>query len=343
LKAWAGVLAALALAACATAPTPPRSPAYVAPQLGPPAPLTALPGWNAEDHAAAFAAFRDECFVAHDPAMAEVCEAAHDAGRLSDADARVFLIRHFRAEPVEDEGVLTAYFAPLYEAKAHPDGEFTAPLRPPPADPGAAGVRSDIEHQPARDALAWMRPEDLFFLQIQGSGQLYFPDGRRMKAVFAASNNQPFVGIARPMADRGLVAPGASSSGALHDWLAAHRGPEADDVMRLDPRYIFFQLLPDDGREPAGAAGAPLIAGRSLAVDPTHHAMGEVLWIDAGDPMLDGARGSYQRLTLALDTGSAIRGEARADLYLGRGAAAGDEAGRVRHRLRMWRLIPVQH
>ncbi|MGH6957494.1 MAG: 3D domain-containing protein, partial [Caulobacteraceae bacterium] len=138
-----------------------------------------------------------------------------------------------------------------------------------------------------------------------------------------------------------LVAPGEASSLGLHAWLAAHRGPEAEAVMCENPRYIFFRLLPDDGSEPRGASGARLVAGRSVAVDPRYSAYFQLLWIDAERPTLRGARSQYRRLVVALDTGSAIRGPVRADLYLGRGQAAGAEAGRVRHTLRLWRIEPV--
>lgn len=95
------------------------------------------------------------------------------------------------------------------------------------------------------------------------------------------------------------------------------------------------------GAEPSGAAGLRLIPGRALAVDPARHAMGEAFWVEATAPALAGAFPAYRRFAMALDTGSAIKGEARADLYLGRGADAGLEAGRVRHILRLYKLTPV--
>ena len=110
--------------------------------------------------------------------------------------------------------------------------------------------------------------------------------------------------------------------------------------MRLNPRYVFFSLAPDDGRQPVGAANVPLPPGRALAVDPAFHPMGELYWIDASAPILNGAFPAYRRLAMALDTGGAIKGDVRADLYLGQGAAAGAEAGRVRHTLRLYRLVP---
>ena len=207
--------------------------------------------------------------------------------------------------------------------------------------PLASADRATIETAAAPDALAWMRPEDLFFLQIQGSGTLVFPDGQRSKVAYAADNGRPFVAIARPMVERRLLAPGRASGDNIRGWLASHAGPEADAVMRLNPRYVFFALGPDDGRQPPGAAGVPLPPGRSLAVDPSRHGYGELYWIDASAPVLTGATRRYRRLAMALDTGAAIRGEVRADLYIGRGDVAGDEAGRVRHTLRMTRLVPI--
>ncbi|WP_374575138.1 MltA domain-containing protein [Phenylobacterium sp.] len=325
-----------------------------------------LPGWNDDDHSAAFAAFRASCWAARAPGMAEVCRKAQALGSLDEARARAFFEVNFRVEAAPEEGVLTAYFAPEYDARSKPDAEFSAPLRARPADlvtvdagmfdPAQAGNqgaamnvlgdllpypdRAAIEDRRPEKVLAWMRPEDLFFLQIQGSGVLTFENGARVKANYAGNNGRRFVGIARPMQERGLLAAGDTSGEAIRGWLAAHRGAEAQEIMRLNPRYVFFKLSPDDGQQPVGSAGAPLPPGRAIAVDPARYSMGEVFWIDATAPVLTGAFPAYRRLALALDTGGAIKGQARADLYLGLGPEAGAEAGRVRHSLKMYRLVP---
>ncbi len=356
-----------------TPPRRPGAPVYETPLAPPPAPLTPtprsvgrvedLPGWAEDDHAAAFAALRAGCGVARDPGMQAVCAEARAAGPLGPSDARRFFETRFRVAAVSGEGVLTAYFAPEYPARTAPSGPFTAPVRPRPSSaavyapvddptlllegaPAPVGSlltvdRATIEQTPAPEALAWMRPEDLFFLQIQGSGTLVFEDGRRARAAYAGDNGRPFTAIARPMAELGLLPRNRSGGEDIRRWLADHAGPEADAVMRRNARYIFFALQPDDGRDPAGASGVSLPPGRSLAVDPSRHAYGELWWIDADAPILAGAARRYRRLALALDTGSAIRGEVRADLYTGRGDEAGREAGRVRHTLRMTRLTPV--
>lgn len=305
--------------------------------------LSALPGWDFEDHAGALAAYAQACAVDKDPAGRALCAQARAAGRLDEAGARTFLQAHFTARAYRGSGLLTGYFAPTYEVRAAPNAEFSDPVRPRPADLSGSAPYADraaIEAGPAQGALGWMRPEDLFFLQIQGSGLLTYPDGRKVRAVYAASNNRPFVAIARPMREQGLLAADNTSGEAIRAWLAAHRGPTAQAVMNLNGRYIFFAFQPDTGSEAVGAAGVALPAGRSVAVDPDFHAYGEALWLDAGAPILAGAFPTYRRLVLALDTGSAIRGEVRADLYMGTGEAAGAEAGRVRHDLTLYRLIP---
>jgi membrane-bound lytic murein transglycosylase A len=261
--------------------------------------------------------------------------------------ARAYFETGFTVAPATTDdggpGLLTAYFAPEYEARRAPEGEFDAPVLAAPAGWARGQTlpdRAQIEADPPTAALAWMRAEDLFFLQIQGSGYLTFEDGSKARAAYAADNGRPFVGIARPMAEQGLLPPNGTSGEAIRAWLADHRGPEARAVMALNPRYIFFRLDPDDGGHPAGAAGVPLPARRAIAVDPKNWRYGDLVWIEADGGNLVGARGSYRGLVTALDTGSAIRGPVRADLYIGRGRDAGAEAGAVRHPLRMWRLVP---
>ncbi|QYF88405.1 MltA domain-containing protein [Brevundimonas sp. PAMC22021] len=347
------------LAACSTAappaptrpaypaPTTPTPPLPVSPQPGPGVSPAALPGWAEEDHLGAFNAYLRGCGVSRETAARRLCERAKGlaASRVTPSDARAFLEASFtaiEADPSPDRpSLLTAYFAPEYPARRRPDPEFSAPVLPVPASPKSAGDRSAIEGGARADrALAWMRAEDLFFMQIQGSGYLTFEDGGRMRAAYAADNGKPFVGIARPMAQQGLLPANGTSGEAISRWLADHRGTEAQRVMALNPRYIFFRTDPDDGGDPAGAAGVPLPARRAIAIDPASWRYGDLAWVEADGGNLRGARSSYRGLVMALDTGSAIRGPVRADLYMGRGQAAGAEAGSVRHPLRIWRLVP---
>ena len=303
-------------------------------------PLANLAGWQSEDHLAALRAFQAGCGVERDADWRSVCTCARGLDVATEADARLFFETNFVAEGPASTGLLTAYFSPEYPAQDTPDEVFSASVRHAPDMDEGPLTRAQIETTPADTALAFMKPEDLFFMQIQGSGTLVYPDGRRLRATYAGDNGYPFTPIARPMVQAGLLQPDRASGDAIRGWLADHRGPEADAVMDQNARYIYFELRPDDGREPAGAAGTPLTAGRALAVDPSFHRYGALYWIDADAPSLKGAAQAYRRLALALDTGAAIRGERRADLYLGRGDAAGREAGRVRHVLNLVRLVP---
>lgn len=383
-------LAGLLLSACASvvAPPPPMAPPAsppvqttpqpsppVTPPSQPPSSATVafadLPGWAQEDHLAALKAFQAGCGVSKEPSMTRVCGSARAINAPEAAAARAFFEANFQVQAVGqkeggDEGLLTAYFAPQYQARMSRNAEFSAPVRRLPDDlvvldlgpfePALIGKkitghvegktfvpypdRAEIEAVPTDKPLAWMRPEELFFLQIQGSGVLVLPDGRRVKAVFAGTNGKPFVGIATPMRDKGLLPDNNTSGDAIRTWLAEHRGPEADAIMRLNPRYVFFKTTSDDGKEPLGSAGVSLPPGRAIAVDPSRHAYGALYWLDASAPALAGAFPVYRRLAVALDTGGAIKGEVRADLYMGTGAEAGAEAGRVRHTLRLYRLVP---
>ncbi len=380
LRGLCGLGLAAALAACATLPPPAEIPHESLPRPRPraeptqpvtpppqnqPAPLawSDLPGWEAEDHLAALAAVRAACRVRHNPDLGRVCRALSASPPRDDREARAFLETSFSPEPDPGDGLLTGYFAPQYEARQSPEPPFTAPVRarpdamdlllasvldapmdrdqPADQDIPTAPDRAGIDAMPADGALAWMRPEDLFFMQIQGSGVLVLPDGRRFKAAFAGSNARPFVGLAKLMRQDGLLDDAHSSGEAIRSWLADHRGPDADAMMQRNPRYVFFKVGPDDGLDPVGAAGVPLPAGRALAMDLSRHSLGELYWIDAEAPALAGAFPTYRRLAAALDTGGAIRGEVRADLYFGVGDDAGRQAGRVRHRLRLYRLVPV--
>ena len=371
----------LALAGCAVRPppyVPPPAPGRV--WRGPPTPQTPLQpqvseqdrepspsfakltGWEQDDHKAALEGLSAGCKIARVPDLAAVCKRLAQQPPQDAASARRFFETQFQVVAIETPGLLTGYFSPEYDARFESDLEFTAPLRAKPADLIVAPLgktdaiavgrvvdgqmvpypdRTEIELQGLGQPLLWLRPEDLFFLQIQGSGTAILPGGERKKLVYEASNGRTFSGLAKIMRERGLLADAATSADAIRQWLVAHKGPEAAALMQTNPRYVFFTLAVDDGQQPIGAAGVPLPPGRSIAVDPSVTPMGGLYWIDAQAPVLSDAFATYRRTVVALDTGGAIKGPARADLYLGKGPAAGIEAGRIRHTLRLYRLQPL--
>jgi membrane-bound lytic murein transglycosylase A len=326
--------------------------------------LSRLPGWNTEDPLAALSALRVSCRVTRDGDLKTICNRASGLEGFDPQTVRQFFEANFRTEPISGPGLLTGYYSPDYPARLAPDPEFSAPLRARPEDmlilelagldkdPAAAKQvgrirqgqfepypdRAEIERTGLGKPLLWMKPEDLFFLQIQGSGSATLPDGQRFRLIYEASNGRPFVGIAKTLRDQGLLPDNGTSAEAIRQWLSANRGPRAEEVMQTNPRYVYFSLGQDDGTEPLGAAAIALLAGRAVAIDPAHHRYGDLLWLDAGSPVLTGSFPLYQRMVSALDTGGAIKGEVRADLYLGRGEAPGLEAGRIRHNLTLYRL-----
>lgn len=328
--------------------------------------LSTLPGWDQTDPFIAIEALRSTCAYKKGRQYADVCQAMAAQDFESPEQIKDFLNTHLQVEAIAGTGTLTGYYVPDYEASTTPTDEFSQPLRTKPADlvyvPGSqmhpvqsaakvaarkvSGVyvpyysRAEIERQPAT-ADYYLRPSDYFFMQIQGSGFLDTPDGKRVYAAYAADNGLPFVGIAKTLVDKGLMASDQTSGDNIHAWLDAHKGAEAQAIMNADRRYIFFAVNPDQSA-PVGAAGLPLPPGSAVAVDPAYHDLGDLLWVDGtvGGNALDGAFPAYDRLVSALDTGGAIKGNVRADLYVGHGDRAGSEAGKIKHVLTMWKIVP---
>lgn len=195
-------------------------------------------------------------------------------------------------------------------------------------------------------ALVWVDdPVDAFFLHIQGSGRVVLPDGSVMRVGYDGQNGHPYTAIGRVLVDRGALTLEQASLRGIKNWLAQNPG-EASAVMAANASYIFFKELtiPDPDLGPLGSLGVPLSPGRSLALDPTVHAMGVPVWLDAAAPGPREGEPDQQlrRLVIAQDTGGAISGPIRGDFFWGFGEDAGDRAGRMRHRGRMFVLIPVE-
>lgn len=190
--------------------------------------------------------------------------------------------------------------------------------------------------------LVWVDdPVDSFFLHIQGSGRVELEDGGVMRVGYAGQNGHPYYAIGRELVIRDGVEPKDVSMQSIRAWLADN--PEqADEVMQLNPSYVFFRELRGEG--PLGSQGVPLEPGRSLAVDRSYHPMGAPVWLDATAPDADDAAAqeglSLQRLMVAQDTGGAIRGPVRGDVFWGGGERGAEIAGRMKNRGRLWVMLP---
>jgi membrane-bound lytic murein transglycosylase A len=187
--------------------------------------------------------------------------------------------------------------------------------------------------------LIWAKdPAAVHILHIQGSGRVTLPDGRRVGVGFAGHNGLAFRGIGGVLLKAGVLRPGEGSMGHVRQWLRDHP-KEAARYMDENARYIFFHLTAGEtAAGPLGSQGVPLTPGRSLAVDPRFIPLGAMLWLDTRDP--DGR--PIQRLMVAQDTGAAIKGPVRGDLFWGYGEDAFAMAARMHSSGKYYILVPAQ-
>lgn len=319
-------------------------------------PFTGLPGWQSDGLSGWSTAWERSC--ARKPWRGKAAPALTGGQKQAWQDAcrnpppadgpalRRWLEERFILHPVEGEALVTGYYEPIIDARPTPDAMFSAPLYRPPAEIKQAAGRQPLWPREAIAAgvlagrgleIAWADPVDLFFLQIQGSGVLSLPGRQPLRVAFAGTNGHSYHPIGRDLIERGAIARAQMSMQAIERWLRDHPA-EAEALMNRNPRYVFFRENNAPG--PLGASGAVLTAGRSLAIDPVHFAYGLPVWLDLPDLTDRGDGGGLQRLTVSQDTGYAIRGPARADFFWGAGAAAGEKAGRMKARGRLYMLLP---
>ena len=193
------------------------------------------------------------------------------------------------------------------------------------------------ESKRSQEALLWIDdPIDLFFMQIQGSGQVQLTDGKRVRLNYADQNGHPYRSIGRWLIERGELKAEQASMQGIKSWAKANPALLAE-LLNSNPSLVFFRELAVEGSGPQGAMGLALTPERSLAIDPRHVPLGAPIWLATTKPNSELA---LTRLMLAQDTGGAIRGVVRADFYWGSGADAGSQAGKMRQQGRMWVLMP---
>jgi membrane-bound lytic murein transglycosylase A len=301
------------------------------------------------------------------------CEAAARVPAGRPEAARAFFERRFQpfaaSSGSDPEGLFTGYYEPLLHGSRERTERYHVPLyvRPPElvtVDLGAfreklkgqriAGKVEDgaLVPYPDRRAiqngalagrdleLVWVDDAvDALFLQIQGSGRVRLDDGSEMRVGYAAQNGHPYFPIGKALVERGALERDEVSMQSIRRWLEEHPD-QANDVMARDASYVFFQELTGEG--PLGAQGVPLTPGRSLAVDLKHWPLGVPLWLDTRAPSPHPGQPDrpLRRLFVAQDTGGAIRGPVRGDLFWGYGQEATEIAGRMKHPGRLWVLLP---
>ena len=188
------------------------------------------------------------------------------------------------------------------------------------------------------EVLLWADdPVDVFFLHVQGSGVARLPGGETQRVGYAASNGRDFTAIGRALIASGEMDGQDVSMQSIRDWLRAHPD-EARALMDRNARYIFFRAI--EGAGPIGSFGVPLTARRSLAVDPAFLPLGAPVWLATQEP--GSGNKPFERLMVAQDTGKAIKGAVRGDVFWGHGEAALAKAGRMKHPGRTWLLLPTR-
>ena len=370
----------VALAACQTQPAPidqrvpvdlPAGPSALPPSASP-ATYLELPGWTAAPLSAPIEAFKRTCdrFTrrAFDAPLSRSAPWAGTAGDWQPACAAITAARDEAAartifetqfvplEIIDKEGKqrFTGYFEPRYEARHTPEPPFTEPIFAVPSDFVANGdsplqrladgstrpypARADITAR-GGPAIAYAHPADVFFLQVQGSGRLTFPDGTTLRAAYASHNGQPFKSVANWLIETGRITRAEGSMQGIRGWMDRASDVEVREAMNVNPRFVFFQSLPEGDPElgPNGAHNVALTPLGSMAVDPEFHALGVPMFIQTTAPGLGGA---WSGLLIAQDTGGAIKGPVRGDIYFGTGVEAGNRAGTMNAPGRLWVLLP---
>ena len=304
-----------------------------------------------------------------------VCAAS--AGLEGADQAREFFEAHFAPyearNGAEAEGLFTGYYEPELRGATQAGGRYGVPLYGRPDDlvtvdlglfrsdlagDRLAGRVADGALQPYATRaeidggalaaqgleLVWVDdPIDAFFLHIQGSGRITFEDGTSRRLAYAATNGHNYYAIGRRLVDLGALDREDVSMPTIRDWLAAN--PErASEVMHENASYVFFRWLEEEQATegPVGTQGVALTAGRSLAVDRRFVPMSAPIWLESAAPDPDPAKEDrpLRRLMVAQDTGGAIRGPVRGDVFWGTGADAGAVAGCMKHAGRYWLLLP---
>ena len=332
--------------------------------------FAAIPGWQDAVIAPGVRAFAAGCpRIAQSHPLRRACDGALALPAGDERAARQFAEEAFAAWAVVSaegaaEGMITGYYEPVLPGSRARTERFAQPVYGVPEDLVAVDLesmhselkglrlrgrlqgnrlvpywsRAEIENRApvGTPVLAWVEdPVELFFLQIQGSGQIELSQGERLRLGYAEQNGHPYRSMGRYLIQRGELALEQTSMQGIKAWAAANPG-KLREALDSNPSYVFFREMPAaDG--PIGTLGAPLSAGYSLAVDPRSVPLGAPVFLATTMPL---STQPLHRLMAAQDTGGAIRGAVRADFFWGTGIEAGTLAGRMRQQGRMWILRP---
>ncbi|MEO1139691.1 MAG: murein transglycosylase A [Pseudomonadota bacterium] len=301
-----------------------------------------LTHWEKDDHAQALDAFLVTCTDLNDPDWNALCALAQQK-----PDAKDFFELFFRPVLIEDgnAALFTGYFEPELNGSLSPSARYRYPLyREPPESKASSPwiTRREIETgvlmQGRGLEIVWVDdPVEKFFLQIQGSGRVRLPSGNVIRVGYGGANGHEYRSIGAELVRRGVYQAHQVSAQVIKNWV--RRNPIAgQELLWHNPSYVFFRRIDSVPAEkgPLGAMNRSVTAGRTIAVDPAYVTLGAPVWIEK-----EGSN-PIRRLMIAQDTGSAIKGAQRADIFIGTGDNAGRLAGRLRDPGRMVVLLPIQ-
>jgi membrane-bound lytic murein transglycosylase A len=308
--------------------------------------------------------------------LRDPCRLARETDISDTATARVFFERHFVPLQIsrlgEGDGFVTGYYEPILDGSRTQTDVYNVPVYRRPSNLFVRGFSQDAPNLPNKGSvyrkigrrklvpyydraqiedgaiagrgleIAWLKSQtDLLFAQIQGSARIHLDDGSTVRINYDAHNGYPYTAVGRVLIDRGIIPREQMSMQNIREWM--EQNPDAaNDVRRQNRSYVFFREVQlSDKDEPVGAQGVPLTPGRSIAVDNSLHVYGTPFFIQGELPIETAqSRTPFHRLMIAQDTGSAIVGPARADLYFGAGADAGKVSGRLKHPMHFVMLVP---
>lgn len=327
-----------------------------------------LPAVSDSDLLAGFNAWSSACGrLANDPVWKSPCSAAAQLSPTPTA-IRQFLKEHLQVYGLRSAdrsklGLITGYYEPVYRGSLESSAQNPVPVHGVPDDlvvvaldslyPELKGkrLRGRLEGhtlKPYDDAgtiqrqglnapvLAWLSdPMDLQFLQIQGSGRIQLDNGQQLRIGYADQNGYPYKPVGRWLVEQGQLKKEEVSMGRIRDWAEANPD-KVPELLASNPSYVFFSQRPDSNEGPRGSLNVPLTAGYSVAVDRKVIPLGSLLWLSTTRP--DGS--ALVRPVAAQDTGGAIAGEIRADLFWGTGTEAGELAGNMKQQGQIWMLWP---
>jgi len=297
-----------------------------------------LEGWAEDDHQAGLQVFLDTCRQFDHVDWKPICALAE-----TQTSGRMFFELFFRPVLIEDGNapLFTAYYEPELRGARRPDARYRYPVyRKPPGDAGF--TRREIEEEGVLQGrgleIAWVEdPVELQFLQIQGSGRIRLPDGSSIRLGYGGSNGHRFRSLGDRLVALGIYNRHQVSAQVIQAWV--RRNPDKGRELRWhNTNYVYFREVGrvSASEGPIGAMNRSITAQRSLAVDPEFTPLGAPIWLEK--------RGAapFNRLMIAQDTGSRIKGAQRADIFMGTGELAGLEAAKVSDPGRMIILLPIQ-